>query len=104
MTGLYAGVLNKYGCYYRQARCKEMLTENDLKLRMKFANDIRKYYDDGLWSSGICFYLDATHFIHKANRMSQARLQKVWSGEIKMKALFRFLLQSKNKSYYFKGK
>ena len=49
MTGLYAGVLNKYGCYYRQARCKEMLTENDLKLRMKFANDIRKYYDDGLW-------------------------------------------------------
>ena len=97
-------VLNKYGCHYRQARYKEMLTENDLKLRMKFANDIRKYYDDGLWSSGICFYLDATHFIHKANPMSQARLQKVWSGEIKMKALFRFLLQSKNKSYYFKGK
>ena len=49
-------VLNKYGYHYRQARRKGLLTENDLKLRMKFAKDIKKYYDDGLWSSGICFY------------------------------------------------
>ena len=41
-------VLNKYGYHYRQARRKGLLTENDLKLRMKFAKDITKYYDDGL--------------------------------------------------------
>ena len=36
MTELYA-VLNKYGYHYRQARRKGLLTESDLKLRMKFA-------------------------------------------------------------------
>ena len=47
---------------------------------MKFAKDIKKYYDDGLWSSGICFYLDAKHFIHKTNPMDQAKAPKslVW--------------------------
>ena len=79
MTELYA-VLNKYGYHYRQARRKGLLTESDLKLRMKFAKDITKYYDDGLWSSGICFYLDAKHFIHKTNPMDQAKAPKrlVW--------------------------
>ena len=32
-------MLNKYGYHYRQARRKELLTENDLKLRIKFAKD-----------------------------------------------------------------
>ena len=41
-------VLNKYGYHYRQARRKGLLTESDLKLCMKFAKDITKYYDDGL--------------------------------------------------------
>ena len=42
--------------------------------------DITKYHDDGLWSSGICFYLDAKHFIHKTNPMDQAKAPKslVW--------------------------
>ena len=74
-----------------------MLTEDDLKLRMKFAKYIKKYYDDGLWSSGICFYLDAKHFIHKTNPMDQQRPQKVWSGEKKMKALLRVALQGEIK-------
>ena len=43
---------------------------------MKFAKDIKKYYDDGLWSSVICFYLDAKHFIHKINAMNQAKAPK----------------------------
>ena len=78
-TGLYA-VLNKYGYHYRQARCKGLLTIKDLKLCMQFAKDIQKYYDDGLSSSGICFYLDAEHFIHKTNPMNQAKTPKslVW--------------------------
>ena len=47
--------LNKYGYHYRQAKRKGLLTESDFKLHMKFAKGITKYYDDGLWSSGICF-------------------------------------------------
>ena len=35
-------VLNKYGCHYRQARCKGLLTGNDFKLRMKFAKRHKK--------------------------------------------------------------
>ena len=69
-------VLNKYGYHFRQARLKGLLTENDLKLRMKFAKDIKKYYDDGLWLSGICFYLDAKHFIHKTNPVDQGKAPK----------------------------
>ena len=73
-------LLNKYGYHYQQARRMGLLRENDLKLRMKFAKDIKKYYGDGCWSSGICFYLDAKHFIHKVNPMDQAKAPKslVW--------------------------
>ena len=47
---------------------------------MKFVKDIKKYYENGLWSSGICFYLDAKHFIHKTNPMDQEKAIKrlVW--------------------------
>ena len=73
-------VLNKYGYHYRQARLKGLLKENDLKLSVKFAKDIKKYNEDGLWSSGICFYLDAKHFIPKTNPLDQAKAPKslVW--------------------------
>ena len=76
-------MLNKDGYHYRQARRKGLLTESELKLRMKFAKDITKYYDDGLCSSGICFYLDAKHFIHKANPMDRAKTPKslVWRNK-----------------------
>ena len=60
---------------------------------MKFAKDIKEYYDDGLWPSGICFYLDANQFTHKTNPMDRQRLQKAWSGETKTKALSRVALQ-----------
>ena len=47
---------------------------------MKFVKDIKKYYENGLWSSGICFYLDAKHFIRKTNPMDQEKAIKrlVW--------------------------
>ena len=72
--------LNKYGYHYQQASRKGLLTENDLKLHMKFAKDIKKYYDDGLWSSRISFYVDAENFIHKTNPMDQTKAPKslVW--------------------------
>ena len=43
--------------------------------------DIKKYYNDGLWLSGLCFYLDAKHFTHKTNPMDQAKAPKtlVWT-------------------------
>ena len=40
--------LNKDGYHCRQVRRKELLIEKDLKLRMKFAKDIKKYCDLGL--------------------------------------------------------
>ena len=45
-------------------------------MHMKFAKDIKKYCDDGLWSSGICFYLDAKHIIHETNPVDQAKAPK----------------------------
>ena len=49
-------------------------------MRMKFAKYIKKYCDDGLWQSGINFYLDAKHFVHKTNSVNQAKAPKslVW--------------------------
>ena len=68
--------------------CKGLLTKNNLKLRIKFAKDMRKYFDNQLQSSGICFYLDVKHFIHKINLMDQVKAPKslVWrkKNEIKV--------------------
>ena len=72
-----------------------MRTESDLKLRIKFGKDIKKYYDNGLRSSGICFYLDDEHrtpYIEQIQWIRQ-RLQKVWSTERKLKVLLGVLLQ-----------
>ena len=55
---------------------KGLLTENNLKLRMKFTKDIKKTYDDGLPLSRISFYLDAKHFMHKTNQMDMAKALK----------------------------
>ena len=56
------------------------------------------HYEDGSWFSGICFYLDAKHFIHKTNTMYQTKSPKhlVWRKE-KMKALLRVVLQKEIK-------
>ena len=91
-------MLNKYGYHYRQARRKGLLTESDLKLRMKFAKDITKYYDDGLWSSGICFYLDAKHFIHKTNPMDLAKAPKSLVWRKKNEGLFNVCSSNGNKA------
>ena len=79
MVGLYA-VLNKYRYHYGQAKRKGLLTENDLKLLLKFAKVIKKYYDDGLSLSAICFYLYAKHFVQKTDLMDQVKAPKrlVW--------------------------
>ena len=65
---------------YRQVRRKGLLRENDLKLRMKFVKDIKKYYDNALWWSAICFDLNAKHFISKTDPMDLAKAPEslVW--------------------------
>ena len=93
-------VLKKYGYHYRQARRKGLLTESDLKLRMKFAKDIKKYYDDGLWSSEICFYLDAKHFIHKANPIDEAKAPKSLVWRKKNEGLAKVCTSKGNKAGY----
>ena len=69
-------MLNKYEYHYRQTRSKGLFTENDLKLQVIFAKDIKKYYHDMLWPSGMCLYLDAKHFIHKRNPTDQVKAYK----------------------------
>ena len=91
-------VLNKYGYHYRQAIRKGLLTENVLKVRMKFAKDIKTYYDDGLRSSGICFYLDAKHFIHKKNPMDQAKAPKSLVRRKKNEGLAKGCTSRRNKA------
>ena len=50
---------------------------------------MKKYYDDGLWSSEFCFYLDANHFIHKTSPMDQAKPPKRLVWRKKSKGLFK---------------
>ena len=50
---------------------------------MKFVKHIKKYYEDGLRSSRIQFYLDAKHF--KTNPMDQTKAPKrlIWKNKNK---------------------
>ena len=91
-------MLNKYGYHYRQAKRKGLLTENDLKLCMKFAKDIKKYYDNGLWSSEIYFYLDAKHFINKTNPIDQAKAPKILVWRKKNEGLIKGCTSEGNKT------
>ena len=92
MVGLYA-VLNKYRYHYGQAKRKGPLTENDLKLLLKFAKVTKKYYDDGLSLSAICFYLYAKHFVQKTDLMDQVKAPKRLVWKKKMKILLKVVLQ-----------
>ena len=74
-------VLNKYGYHYGQARLKGLLTEKDLKLHMKFAKDIKKYYDNGRLEHAFISKL-STSCINQIQWIRQ-RLQKLWPGEKK---------------------
>ena len=77
-------MLNKCGYHYRQAMRKGLLIEKDLKLRMKFARDMKKYYDNGLWASGICFILMLRTLCIKQIQRTRQRFQKiclVWRKE-----------------------
>ena len=90
-------VPSNYGHHYQQARCKGLLTESNLKLHLKFAND-KKYYNAALWSSGICFYLEAKHFKHKANPIEQAKAPKSLFWRKKNEGLIKGCTSNRNKA------
>ena len=73
-------ILNKHGFRYLQTRCKGLLLNEDLKRRLKFARNTLKNYPENVWRKQVCFYLDASSFIHKTNPFNQARAPgaKVW--------------------------
>ena len=76
--------LRSQGYKYLQARQKGLLTDKDLKKRLKFARKIKREYNDNLWTEQIAFFLDAVSFIHKFNPADQARAPRgrIWRKEM----------------------
>lgn len=68
-------VLNQQGYRFRQCRKKGLLTQEDLKLRLKFAKKC-KTLPPTFWKEGICFYLDGVSFVHKTQPYESARTDR----------------------------
>ena len=64
--------LQREGYYFLQARKKGLLSEKDLKERVKFAKNIRKHYSKDVWKDNVAFYLDCVSFWYKRNPADQA--------------------------------
>ena len=76
------------------------MTANRKRLETAYetCEDIKNYYDDGLWPSGICFYLDAKHFIHKKFPMDQAKAPKCLAWRKKNEGLIKDCISKGNKA------
>ena len=90
-------VLNKYGSHTQLAKRKGLLREKDLKLPTNFRKDIKKYYDDELESSGICFCFVVKLFIHKTNPMDQTKTPN-FLVQIKTKGIIKGFTSKENKA------
>ena len=65
---------NVIGYKYLQSRKKGLLTEADLKARLKYCRNIKKRnLGQVFWNRGISFYLDGVGFEFKTNPLDQAR-------------------------------
>ena len=73
-------VLNRHGYFYLQARKKGLMNAKDMRLRVRFARQMKTEYNENIWKRGIAFYLDGASFVHKYNPMDQARAPRtrVW--------------------------
>ena len=69
-------VLKKAAIKWTHAQKKEILSKNDLKLKLKFAWKVRRMLPKNFWTEGIGFYLDGTSFTHKTNPFDQVRALK----------------------------
>ena len=74
--------LNAHQFFYLQPRKKGLLTEKDLKNRVRFAKDLKKSKLTSIefWTKRIAFYFDGTGFIHKTHPADQATAPrgKIW--------------------------
>ena len=59
--------MNTFGYNHLQARKKGVLSENDKKIRRKFAREISKQKSKEYWKEDIMFYLDGMGLVHKTN-------------------------------------
>ena len=66
-------VLGKVGPKWARVQKKGILTKNDLKLRLKFAQKVHCKLPANFWEEGVGFYLEGASFTHKMNPFDQAR-------------------------------
>ena len=73
-------VLYKVGYGLRKSLRKGILTEKDLKIRLKFAKYAQKMLSASTWSKDICFYLDGAGFAYRTNPCESAnrRISMCW--------------------------
>ena len=78
----FHAILTRMGNGYLQARKKGLLSENDRKLRIRFARKMKRVVAQNpqFWTHEVGFYLDAVFFIHKYNPQSGANINRsrVW--------------------------
>ena len=79
-TSTVTRVLHQDGYRLRDKRRKGILTENDTKIRLKFAKHAKKMLSTDIWVKDISFYLDGSGFTHKVNPAQNARrrCRKTW--------------------------
>ena len=72
--------LRRKGYHFLQARKKGLLSEKDLKERLKFAKHMRKDYSKDVWKDDVAFYLDCVNFWYKRNPADKASAphSRVW--------------------------
>ena len=66
-------VLEKASLKWTRVQRKGILTKNDLELRLKFAQKVRRKLSANFWEESVGFCLDGASFTHKMNIFDQAR-------------------------------
>ena len=71
--------VKRLGYGFFQSRKKGVLTKKDLKIRRRFARNMKSKPED-YWTSDVAFYLDGVSFVYKSNPMSDVLKPKnrVW--------------------------
>ena len=80
-------VLHREGYRYRESAHKGVLSKQDLKIRYKFAKNLKKSFGSDIWWNGICFYLDGTGFTYKRNPCEYAQRSNRYSWRKKNERL-----------------
>ena len=78
----YSRYFNELGYFYFSAQRKGILSDNDKKVRLQFARNMKHEMNRNpdFWKSEISFYLDGVSFVHKYNPKSGAASNRarVW--------------------------